>query len=67
MCTGATSGFAGLKFSTSPRMFGIFEVIRIISKASKIIGIESFVENSGLNLTLSMFEWFVEGFEDPFS
>jgi len=67
ICTGATSGLAGLKFSTSPSMFGLFEEIIIIISIIIIIGMESFTENMGLNFTLSMLDWSVDGLDDPFS
>jgi len=47
MCTGATKGFAGLKFSTSPSMLGLFEDSKSITIVSIIIGRESFVDISG--------------------
>lgn len=55
MCRGATSGLAGLKFSTSPNIFGVFEFISIIIVLITAIGIRSFTKNVGLNFILSMF------------
>jgi len=67
MWIGATRGLAGLKFSTSLRIFGILDVIRTINIIIKMAGIVSFTENKGLNFTLSKFVWEFVGFEDPFS
>jgi len=67
MWIGATKGFAGLKFSTSPSKFGAFDDIKIIKKAIMIMGIESLIENNGLNLILSKFVYVEEGFDEPFS
>lgn len=67
MCTGATNGFAVLKFSTSPNIFGVSEIIVIINIAITIIGRVSLIKNRGLNLILSEFVTVTEGFEDPFS
>jgi len=67
MCTGATSGLAGLKFSTSPNIFGLFDDSNIIKIISKIMGIVSFVENKGLNFTLSNIVEEFEGLDEPFS
>jgi len=47
MWTGAISGFAVLKFSTSPRVFGMFDTIAIIIKDRINIGRESFTMNRG--------------------
>jgi hypothetical protein len=47
MCTGATNGFAGLKFSTSPRIFGMFDTIYIIKIIIMMAGRLSFAENVG--------------------
>jgi len=60
-------GFAGLKFSTSPRIFGVFDVIKIIISMIMRAGIVSLIENRGLNLILSIFVWELEGLEEPFS
>jgi len=67
MWTGATNGFAGLKFSTSPKMLGQFDTIIIIMRVITIVGIESFTENIGWNLILSKLVCDVVGFEEPFS
>jgi len=67
ICRGAISGFAGLKFSTSPNMFGMFDVINIIMIITNSIGITSFDENIGLNFIFSIAVWEFWGFEDPFS
>jgi len=64
---GATRGLAGLKFSTSPRILGIFEIINIIMIIIVNIGIVSFIENIGLNFTLSKLVIVFVGFEEPFS
>jgi len=64
---GATRGLAGLKFSTSPSKFGIFDVILIIASIMAIIGSESLIVNRGLNLILSKIDTEFDGFEDPFS
>lgn len=55
MCRGATRGLAGLKFSTSPNMFGMFEFISIMIVLITVIGIMSFTKKVGLNFILSMF------------
>jgi len=65
MWIGATSGLAGLKFSTSPKMLGVFEAMVIMKSMIISIGRESFTENRGLNFTLSKLVWEVVGFEDP--
>jgi len=67
MWIGATKGFAGLKFSTSPKMLGEFDVMMIINNMIKIAGIVSFTENKGLNFTLSTLVCVLEGLDDPFS
>jgi len=67
MCTGATRGLAGLKFSTSPRRFGLFDARIIIAMVIRIMGRLSFVVNFGWNLILSTFVWRLAGFEEPFS
>jgi hypothetical protein len=64
---GAIRGFAVLKFSTSLIKFGLFEMMKIIKIEIRIIGIVSFIENRGLNLTLSLFVGVLDGLEDPFS
>lgn len=56
-----------MKFSTSPSMFGIFEFIKIIEIIIINIGIESLIENIGLNLILSVFVIVFSGLDDPFS
>lgn len=56
-----------LKFSTSPRMFGVSEINDIISIEIIIIGSVSLTRNRGLNFTLSEFVAVTEGLEDPFS
>jgi len=67
MWIGATSGLAGLKFSTSPKILGTFEDIRIMRNTIIIIGRESLIVNRGLNFILSEFVIEVVGLEDPFS
>jgi len=67
MCNGAMRGLAGLKFSTSPRMFGMFDTIVIIIIITSTIGIMSFNENIGLNFIFSTDVWEFVGLEDPFS
>jgi len=67
MWIGATKGLAGLKFSTSPNMFGLFDDNKIINSIIIIIGRESFTVKIGLNFTLSKFVWEFVGLEDPFS
>jgi len=67
MCRGAISGFAGLKFSTSPKMLGMFDVIVIIRIITSSMGITSFDENIGLNFIFSRAVCEFVGFEDPFS
>jgi len=67
MWIGATNGFAGLKFSTSPSTLGVFEVITIISAIIRIAGMVSFTDRRGLNFTLSTLVCTFDGLEDPFS
>ena len=55
MCGGAIKGFAGLKFSTSPSMYG-FDDRRDRSRMEiRIAGMLSFREKAGLNFSLSVF------------
>lgn len=67
MCTGAIRGFAGLKFSTSPRRLGAKDVIIIITNRILIRGVISLIRNKGLNFTLSLLNSVVEGLVEPFS
>jgi len=67
MCTGVTSGFAGLKFSTSPSMFGSFEIMNMKTIEIVVPGSRSFTENEGWNFILSVSVFVLFGFEDPFS
>jgi len=67
MCIGATSGFAGEKFSTSPNKLGEFDIRSVIIVIVISIGRMSFREYIGLNLILSVFVIEFDGFEDPFS
>lgn len=67
MCRGAINGFAGLKFSTSLRMFGMLETIIIMRIIVTSIGRMSFSENIGLNFIFSKDVWEFDGFDDPFS
>jgi len=67
MCIGATRGFAGEKFSTSPSRFGWLDISIIIIIVVVNIGSVSFREKLGLNLILSMFGFVFVGLEDPFS
>lgn len=55
MWRGALRGFAGLKFSTSPRRFGSLEIRVSMRPAIRIIGMVSFTEKKGLNFILSGF------------
>ena len=47
MCTGATRGFATLKFSTSPKMFGSFDAKVVMAVIKIIRGIVSFRRKIG--------------------
>lgn len=67
MCTGAISGFAMLKFSTSPSRLGDNEQSVIRAIAIRIIGMVSLIINKGLNFTLSLLKIVVEGLVLPFS
>jgi len=67
MCIGATNGFAGEKFSTSPSKFGEFDSSSVIVVMVISIGNISFREYIGLNLILSVFVIVLDGFEEPFS
>lgn len=67
MCTGATKGFAVLKFSTSPSKLGEREINIIIRIIKVAIGSESLNRNSGLNFSLSLFEITLDGLEEPVS
>jgi len=60
-------GLAGLKFSTSPRIFGKVELVITIRKAATTKGVLSFTVNRGWNLILSIFDCVFVGLEDPFS
>lgn len=60
-------GFAGLKFSTSPRRLGVIEISLITKVIVLIMGILSLAEKNGLNLILSGLLIMLEGFEEPFS
>jgi len=53
MCTGVTRGFAGIKFSTSPRALGLFEIIIMNSAEIISTGVRSFTEKAGWNFILS--------------
>ena len=60
-------GFAGLKFSGSPRMNGVF-IDKIIKIAMIKQGVNlSFHENSGWNIILSLLLFVPRGLVDPFS
>jgi len=64
---GATKGFAILKFSTSPKILGLFDTRsnpRIIIETK---GKTSLTKKKGLNLTLSKFKTVTVGLDDPFS
>ena len=67
MWTGAFRGFAGLKFSISPKAFGEIKIIERIVVVTITIEIESFVVNVGLNFILSELVCVPVGLEDPFS
>jgi len=67
MCTGVTRGFAGLKFSTSPSKFGVFEIISMNKIEIRVPGNRSFTENEGWNFILSVSVFVLFGFEEPFS
>lgn len=56
-----------LKFSTSPNMLGVREIILVKEMAIRIMGMVSFTKNRGLNFSLSVLVLMFEGFEDPFS
>lgn len=47
MCTGVTKGFAGFRFSTSPRRSGFFEISRIIAREIHTKGVKSLILNRG--------------------
>ncbi len=47
MWIGVTMGFAGFKFSTSPRMSGFFVIINSIMRLVHAIGAMSFAMNIG--------------------
>jgi len=61
MWGGAIRGLAGLKFSTSPRMYGSSDRRDKSEIEIRIAGILSFRENEGLNFSLSVFGWEVFG------
>lgn len=56
-----------MRFSTSPRASGFFEIRSLSEITRTIIGRESFRRNLGVNLILSRFEWLWCGEEDPVS
>jgi hypothetical protein len=60
-------GFAGLKFSTSPRRLGVLEIISINMIEIRVPGSKSFTENEGWNFILSVSVFVLFGLEDPFS
>jgi len=67
MWIGVTSGFAMLKFSTSPSKFGKFEVITRNVIEIVTAGVKSLTVKVGWNLILSIFVWMLIWLEDPFS
>jgi hypothetical protein len=67
MCTGVTRGLAGLRFSTSPNMSGLFEISIIIRREIQTIGDRSFILKWGWNLILSGLVDDPVGFDDPVS
>jgi len=62
-----TRGFAGLKFSTSPRILGKLEIMIINIIEINEPGRRSFTENDGWNFILSVSVFVLLGLEDPFS
>lgn len=65
MCKGVTNGFAGEKFSTSPRIQGL-DRQRVNSDENKIITpVKSFHEWNEWNGILSRLDFTPIGFEDP--
>lgn len=67
ICGGVTRGFAGVKFSGSPRRFGENRASRSNSKSSKVAPSRSLYEKYGWNGTLSVFEGRPVGLFDPVS
>ena len=67
MWGGAIRGFAGLKFSTSPRMYGFIDRRERSRVVMRIIGVLSFREKAGLNFNLSVLGYERLGWDDPFS
>lgn len=65
MCGGVVDLLAVLKFSTSPNILGLIEIISINKMEMKIIGIVSFTAKYGKNLILSIFGLTPRGLEDP--
>jgi len=55
MCGGAIRGFAGVKFSTSPRMYGFLDRRDMRRMEMTMAGVLSFSEKEGLNFSLSVF------------
>jgi len=64
---GAISGFAMLKFSTSPKMFGVRERMDNRVIAVMMAGRVSLIMNKGLNFILSLLWRVLDGVEEPFS
>jgi len=65
MCSGVTSGFAGVKFSVSPKIYGKARQIQISVVVIINMPIKSFQEWKEWNGILSMFELIPRGLDDP--
>jgi len=64
---GVDRGLAMFKFSTSPRMFGLLEIIMVITPIIQISGVRSLIVNEGWNFILSICALVPVGLEDPFT
>jgi len=58
---------AGLKFSTSPSILGLFDRVMHRMMAMTKIVVMSLIDSSGLNFILSKFVIVFVGFDDPVS
>ena len=65
ICTGVDRGLAMFRFSTSPKKFGLFEIIIIIETEIQIRGVRSLIVNDGWNFTLSNWVFVPVGLDDP--
>lgn len=65
ICTGVTRGFAGMKLSGSPSMYGLYRVIIVIRARVRLNPSKSLNVKYGWNGILSMFLVVPRGLLDP--